>query len=235
MKGKSSLWAAAVIAVSIIVLGFCLKAGIDRFSDRDRVVTVRGLCEKEVKANKVTWPVVTNEVGNDLVAIYSKIKANNEAIIAFLTANGLSESEISVNPPAVYDQMSDRYNSNTSPFRYQVTNVLVVTSEKVDLVQSLIRKQTELMQQGIAVVMGGYNYPTVYEYTDLNAIKPEMIAEATVKAREAAEKFASDSKSRLGAIRTASQGQFSISDRDQYTPDIKSVRVVTTITYSLCD
>ncbi len=120
-------------------------------------------------------------------------------------------------------------------YRYQVTNVVVVTSDKVEQVRALINKQADLLRQGIAVVAGDYNYQTSYEYTDLNSIKPEMIAEATANAREAADKFAQDSHSKLGKIKTASQGQFSINDRDQYTPQVKTVRVVTYITYYLED
>lgn len=226
---------AALVAVSIVVLAFALKSAFDNFTNRNRVVTVRGLCEKEVQANKVTWPIVTKEMGNDLPGIYAKIQNTNSAILAFLKSNGLSDDEISVNPPQVFDQAADRYNNQNIVYRYQVTNVVVVTSEKVDAVRALIDKQTDLLRQGIAIVAGDWNYQTTYEYTGLNDIKPEMIAEATANAREAADKFAADSHSELGKIQTASQGQFSISDRDQYTPNIKTVRVVTSITYSLED
>lgn len=225
----------ALIAVAIVILGCALKSGIDRFSDRDRVVTVRGLCEKEVQANKVTWPIVTKEMGNDLSTIYNTITSKNNTIVNFLKSNGLDDSEISVNPPEVFDREADRYNNTPVPYRYQVTNVVVVTSSKVAQVRELIKKQTELLQKGIAIVAGDYNYQTRYEYTDLNSVKPEMIAEATANAREAADKFAMDSHSKLGKIKTASQGQFSIDDRDQYTPNIKNIRVVTYITYYLED
>ncbi len=233
MKAKSSIVSFAILAASIIILGFALKAGIDNIVNSNRMVTVRGLCEKEVSANKVTWPIVTKEVGNDLGTIYTKIQNTNNSIVNFLKENGISENEISVNAPAVYDMAAERYGSNQNPYRYQVTNVVVVTSGQVDTVRGLIGRQTELMRQGIAVVAGDYNYQTIYEYTDLNNIKPEMIAEATAAAREAADKFAEDSGSSLGRIMTASQGQFSIADRDQYTPNIKTIRVVTSITYSL--
>ena len=235
MKAKSINIASALIAAAIVVLGFALKGGIDRFADRDRVVTVRGLCEKEVNANKVTWPIVTKEMGNDLGSIYTKIQSSNQSIVSFLKSNGIADAEISVNPPSVYDNFADRYSTQDLTYRYQVTNVVVVTSDKVELVRELIKKQTELLRQGIAVVAGDYNYQTRYEYTDLNSIKPEMIAEATANARQAADKFASDSDSKLGKIKTASQGQFSIEDRDQYTPNIKTVRIVTYITYYLED
>lgn len=229
-----SLLSAIIIAFGLVGLGLCIKAGIDNFSDRDRVVTVRGLCEKEVEANLVTWPIVTKEMGNDLPQMYNKIQSTNEVILSFLRANGITDDEISVNPPSVEDRQANMYsNSEEIRWRYRVTNVIVVKSSKVKQVNDLIRKQPELMRQGIAVVAGDYEYRTTYEYTDLNAIKPGMIAEATKNAREAANKFADDSGSRIGRIKTASQGQFSISDRDQYTPYIKNVRVVTSIEYYL--
>lgn len=236
MKIKSSLIiSSALVSLAIVILGFALKSGIDTFSNRDRVVTVRGLCEKEVTANKVTWPIVTKEVGNDLQTIYAKIEATNKAILAFLKNNGIEDFEISVNAPKVNDVTADAYSPENVKYRYKVTNVVVVTTAKVDKILALIKKQTELMKQGIAVVAGDYNYQMEYEYTDLNSIKPEMIASATASAREAADKFAEDSHSKLGKIKTASQGQFSISDRDQYTPNIKTIRVVTYITYYLED
>lgn len=234
MKKFSGFIPSLLIAVAIVVLGLCLKAGIDGFSHRDRAVTVRGLCEKEVMANKVTWPIVTKEMGNELTAIYDKIQRNNDAILAFLKDNGIEDSEISVNPPAVNDRMANSYSSENIRYRYNVTNVIVVTSSKVDKIRKLIDAQTQLLKQGIALAED-YEYQTTYEYTDLNSIKPEMIAEATRNAREAANKFAADSDSRLGKIKTATQGQFSITDRDQYTPYIKNIRIVTYIDYYLED
>lgn len=224
-----------LIGLGLVLLGNQVKKGLNSISDNQRVVTVRGLAEKEVNANKVTWPIVSKEVGNDLSAIYANIENTNSSILSFLKSNGISDSEISVNPPQVIDLQADRYNSSNQPYRYNVTNVVVVTSSQVEKVNKLIQKQTELLKKGIAVVAGDYQYQTSYEYTDLNTIKPGMIAEATENAREAANKFADDSKSKLGKIKTASQGQFSIEDRDQYTPYIKRVRVVSTIVYYLKD
>ena len=131
---------------------------------------------------------------------------------------------------------AERYGNNQdSPYRYNVTTVITVTSNKVDLVRGLITEQGELLKRGIAITTGDYQYNIQYEYTGLNTIKPQMIEEATKNARQAAEKFAKDSESTLGKIRHANQGQFSISDRDPNTPHIKKVRVVTTIDYSLED
>lgn len=235
-KFEFSLTACGIwIAIGLLLLGVQVKKGLGSISSNQRVVTVRGLSEREVTANKVTWPIVSKEVGNDLPSIYANIEKTNATILGFLKSNGISDNEISVNPPQVLDLQADRYSTQNVPFRYNVTNVVVVTSSQVDKVRKLIEQQTELLKQGIAIVAGDYQYQTSYEYTDLNSIKPDMIADATKNAREAANKFAADSESKLGKIKTASQGQFSIEDRDQYTPYIKNVRVVSTIVYYLKD
>lgn len=227
---------AFLIGLGIVLLGVFIKAAFDGLGDRDRVVSVRGLCEKEVMADKVTWPLITKEMGNDLPMIYDNIQATNAKILAFLHSNGITDDEITINSPDVNDRIADRYSDDAAiSSRYSVTNVIVVTSSKVDQVRKLIDKQSELLREGIAIIANNYQYPITYEYTGLNSIKPEMIAEATAKAREAATKFAADSESKLGKIRKANQGQFSISDRDQYTPYIKNVRVVTTLEYYLED
>ena len=227
--------AGLLIGVGLLLLGLCMKSGIDDFAHRDRIVTVRGLAQRDIPANKVTWPIVSKLTGDDLKSLYTQVQSIDSAITTFLKTNGISDAEISVNPPAVTDLKADQYNAANAPYHYSVTAVVTVTSSRVELVRKLINRQTELMAQGIAITAGDYNYPTLYEYTDLNTIKPAMIAEATQNARKAADKFAEESHSKLGKIKTASQGQFSIDDRDQYTPQIKTVRVVSTIEYYLKD
>lgn len=230
---KSKIIAGALIAIGLLALGLCIKGGFDNFSNQGRQVTVRGLSERLVDADLVTWPIVTKELGNDLTSIYNRIQSTNQRISKFLKDNGLDESDFSINPPKVEDREAQSYNNERVAQRYLVTNVIVVSSPKVDLVRSLIDKQPELMREGIAVVAGDYQYQTDYQFTGLNDIKPEMITEATENARNAAQRLAADSQSDLGKIVTASQGQFSIDDRDQYTPYKKTIRVVTSITYEL--
>ena len=210
-----------ILAIGLLLLGICIQKGFKSFAERDRSVNVKGLAEMEVPADKVTWPLMYKSLGNDLNALYDNIKNSNKIITQFLIEKGIDEKEIS--------------NNDNSPYRYNVTTVITVTSNKVDLVRSLIAEQGELLKRGIAVTGGDYRYNVQYEYTGLNSIKPQMIEEATKNARQAAEKFAKDSESELGKIRHANQGQFTITDRDANTPYIKKVRVVTTIDYSLED
>lgn len=224
---------AVIVAVSIIVLAFCIKGGIESFVDKGRIVSVKGLSEVEVPANKVVWPIVFKEVGDNLPLLYNSINSTSKKILAYLKNNGISEDEISVNAPEVIDMQAERYSSNDKPYRYNIKSVITVTSNQVENVRKLIASQGELLKEGVAIVGGDYDNRITYEYTLLNDLKPEMIAEATRNARKAAEQFAKDSDSKLGKIVWASQGQFSITDRDNNTPYIKKVRVVTSVNYSL--
>lgn len=233
MNNKSRIIESAIIAVALIVLGFSLKAGIDNFANRDKVVSVKGLAEMEVAANKVTWPIPFKAVGNSLPELYNSIDNTQKTIIAFLKNGGISDSEISVNPPEVVDMQAEMYTSNDRNYRYNITAVITVTSTQVDRVRQLMVGQSSLLKDGVAIVKGGYENPVVYEYTSFNEIKPKMIEEATKNARSAAERFAKDSDCSIGEIVRANQGQFSIEDRDAYTPYIKKIRVVTSITYAL--
>lgn len=226
---------AIVLAIGMVALGAQVKQGINNFVAKDRVVTVKGLAEMEVPANKVTWPLMYKEVGNDLSTLYNKISHTNKAIVGFLKNKGIAEDEISINAPEIIDMQAERYIGENKTYRYNVTTVITVTSNKVDLVRSLISEQGELLKQGIAITGGDYRYNIQYDFTSLNEIKPQMIEEATKNAREAAQKFAKDSDSELGKIKRAVQGQFSIENRDANTPYIKRIRVVTTIDYSLED
>lgn len=226
---------ALILAIGMAVLGGQIEDGINDFVAKDRVVTVKGLAEMEVPADKVTWPLMYKEVGNDLSTLYNRISNTNKAIVDFLKQKGIAEDEISINAPEIIDMQAERYVGENKNYRYNVTTVITVTSKKVDLVRSLISEQGELLKQGIAITGGDYRYNIQYDYTSLNEIKPQMIEEATKNAREAAEKFAKDSDSELGKIKRATQGQFSIDNRDANTPYIKRIRVVTTVEYSLED
>ena len=237
MKKSMKNWKieALILAIGMAVLGGQIEDGINDFVAKDRAVTVKGLAEMEVPADKVTWPLMYKEVGNDLSTLYNRISNTNKAIVDFLKQKGIAEDEISINAPEIIDMQAERYVGENKNYRYNVTTVITVTSKKVDLVRSLISEQGELLKQGIAITGGDYRYNIQYDYTSLNEIKPQMIEEATKNAREAAEKFAKDSDSELGKIKRATQGQFSIDNRDANTPYIKRIRVVTTVEYSLED
>jgi hypothetical protein len=230
---KNRIIEASILAVGICVVGWSMFAGIQSFKDRDRIVSVKGLSEMEVPANKITWPLMYKELGDDLPSMYTNINSKNKAIVGFLMSNGITNEEISVTAPEILDMQAERFSSTKPTFRYNATSVITVTSNEVEKVRKLMAEQAELLKQGIAITGGDYRYNVSYEFTNLNDIKPAMIEDATRNARLAAEKFAKDSNSKLGKIRNAYQGQFTITDRDSNTPYIKNVRVVTTVNYYL--
>ena len=224
-----------VLAIAILGLGAFLYCAMMHTKDRERIVSVKGLSERVVKADFVIWPIVYKELGNDLSAIYETVQTKNATLEKFLRDNGIDESEISRSSTDIVDAQSELYNNDRRAFRYVATVVLTVASKDVDKVRKLMGRQGELLKQGIAFSEGDYRYRKVYSFNGLNEIKPEMIDEANKNARVTAEKFALDSDSKLGKIKTATQGQFSIEDRDENTPFIKNVRVVTNVQYFLED
>ena len=226
---------AALIALGIIVLGLCVKSGLDSISDKERKVTVKGLSEREVEADKVTWPILTKEIGDDLPSLYTRINTTTEKVKAFLKQNGVKDSEISVNAPVVVDMNAERYGANNHDYRYNITSTITVTSRNVKLVRSIIARQGELLKQGVAVVDGGYGNGVTYEYVSFQQMKPKMMQEAIKNAEQTAKQFADNSDSKIDKILDAGQGQFTIDNRDDNTPYIKKLRVVTTVTYSLKD
>ena len=230
---NSRLYESAIIAFGIIVLGLCIRWGIDDFANKDRKVTVKGLAEREVEADKVTWPVVFQEMGDELPDLYNRIAQKQQTIKAFLMKNGVKASEMQVNAPKVVDMNANRYSVNQKPYRYNITSTITVTSRNVKGVRAIISRQGELLKQGIAIVGGDYDSQIEYEYVSFQGMKPKMMQEAIANARTTAEQFAKNSDSNLNKIVSADQGQFSIEDRDRNTPYIKKVRVVTTVTYSL--
>lgn len=231
MEKHSRIISALAIAAAIVVLGLCIRSGIGKVAANSRQVSVRGLSERDVPADLVIWPITYSLAGNDLLGLYEQVKRNNDIVTRFLTSNGISAEEISVNPPDTYDASSNRYRSDNFNYNYSISITLTVTTKKVDKVRELLNRQSELLKEGVAFSNSYINY----QFTGLNDIKPEMIAEATKNARAAADRFAADSESHLGKIKTASQGQFSIENAAESTPYIKKVRVVSTIVYYLED
>ncbi len=233
-----SVTASVILAVGIAggfaLLGSNISSGIESFVNRDRIVTVKGLSERQVKADRVIWPVGFRELGDDLQDVYGRIEKRKDQVVAFLKEAGLTDAEIEVASPQVTDAQAEMYANQKSRYRYSMTQTVTVSSDKVDLVRYLLVRQSDLIKAGVTLV-GDYSWRTSFQFTGLNTVKPAMIEEATKNARASAEKFAQDSGSSLGKIRRANQGQFSITDRDSNTPYIKSVRVVTTVEYFLKD
>lgn len=226
----------AFLFLGLIGMGYMLGNAAIEFKQFERSVTVKGLAEREYEADIVIWPIRFTVAENDLESLYSSIDVQSSMIYGFLIANGLDSSELSTSIPAITDKSAQRFgNKEQVEFRYTAVPSVTVYSENIQTVQTVMRKLSQLGRQGIVLTGGGYQSSAQYIFTRLNEVKPDMIEEATRKAREVAQKFAADSESSLGKIKRASQGQFSIGSRDKNNPHIKKVRVVVTVVYHLTD
>jgi len=225
-----------ILAIAIVLAGAMIPIGVSKYKSYDRTVDAKGLCEKEVQADKVIWPITYKIAEDDLSVLMRKIETNNQTIVDFLVQGGIDRDAISVSSPRINDKYtSSEYGNNDRQFRYLCTNTITVCTENVEAVLKIHPRQTELVKKGITTYSNEWdsNGKIQFLFEALNDIKPEMIEEATKNARQAAQKFAQDSGSELGKIKTAAQGTFSIEDRDVNTPQIKKVRVVTYVTYYL--
>jgi hypothetical protein len=224
------------IFLGLAALGYFLDTAAMDFKQYDRSVTVKGLSEREFKADIVIWPIEFTLADNDLEQLYGTIDSHTSKIKSFLEVNNIRPEEISFLSPSITDKTAQQYSGAQAPrYRYSAIQTVTVYSKNIDAARGVMSKLSELGKQGIVFSGGGYQYQTEYIFTRLNEVKPDMIEEATRKAREVAEKFASDSQSKLGKIKKASQGQFSIYARDKSNPHIKKVRVVSTVQYYLSD
>ncbi|MDY6935598.1 MAG: SIMPL domain-containing protein [Spirochaetota bacterium] len=222
------------IFLGLAILGHLLASAVIKFKEYERTVIVKGLSEREYEADIVIWPIQFTIASNVLGNLYNSIESNASKIKIFLESNGINSNEISFSSPAITDKSAQQYGNNfKAEFRYTALQTVTVYSKNVKDVRAVMSSLSKLGKKGI--VFTDSNYQIEYIFTRLNEIKPEMIAEATKKAREVAQKFAADSQSELGKIKKAYQGQFSIRPRDKNNPHIKRVRVVSTVEYYLSD
>ncbi|MFO7816774.1 MAG: SIMPL domain-containing protein [Thermodesulfobacteriota bacterium] len=224
-----------LLAVGLVVSAYVLGQALLDFKAAERYVTVKGLAVREVPANLAMWPVCFSVTGNDLGQVHDDLDKSRRKVYKFLNDMGFESEEITRSAPKITDYQAQGYARQNAPlYRYKAQDVFMVRSGKIDKVKKAMADSGQLAAKGVAVVQD-YEYRPKFEFTELNKIKPKMIAEATNNAREAARQFARDSGSGVGNIKWARQGLFTIRERDAYTPEIKKVRVVTTVAYYLKD
>jgi uncharacterized protein len=243
-----------------IILGICILAGlvlgglflgrsVERFNKEVRYISVKGFAEREVKADLVIWAIKLRTADNDLLAGNQAMEASKTKVLEFLTRNGISNKEIIQRDLTVTDKQANEYGgNNTERFRYIIEETIEIRSTNVENVQKVSRMTNELLNAGVALsTKSDWSGAGLrFMFTKLNDIKPGMLTEAIQNAKKAAEQFTQESNTDLGKLRKASQGLFSIDDRDNFgtqvegggyaagTSDLyKKVRVVINVEYSI--
>lgn len=230
MQKYEKVMAAAIVAVGLSVLGLCIKSGIDNFTNKDRRVTVKGLSEKEVDADKVTWTMTLQESGNELTPLFASLRNKTDVILQFLNDKGIEgKATATISTFNVNDNLANVWGDNKPLYHYTVSRSVHVTSKNTQFISDVMNDEDELIDLDI-ILDSSY---AEYEYTQFQKLKPEMMAEAIANAEKTASQFAENSHSTINKIVEAGQGEFSIDEAD--LPYKKKVRVVSTITYSLKD
>jgi hypothetical protein len=229
------------LAVAIVAAGALVGHGLAFFRIADRTVTVKGVAERDVKADVGLWPLSFTAASEDLVAAQTKVESDRRQTTRFLSQFGIDSTAISLQALNVTDTRSNLYGGQVPPNRYVVKMSLIVRTRDVNSLRQASQRIDELVRQGVVLAAGqeyGASGPT-YLFTKLNDLKPAMLGEANVSARQAAEQFARESRAKVGGIRRASQGVFEILARDR-APGIseesqieKTLRVVSTVEYML--
>lgn len=224
----------ALLALGLAIFGVLIGRAVQRGREFDRFLTVRGLSEREVKATVALWPLHFVVTAEELPALKAEMERARETVQSFLRAQQIPAEDISIGLPHVIDRVDRDYGqSATDVPRYKAVVALVVRSAAVDVVKRAIQNVDQLLDQGVRLASHEHGGGPEFSFGGVNEIKPSMIEEATANARAAAQKFAQDSKARVGAIRRATQGVLEVSEIDVASPERKIVRVVTTVEFFL--
>jgi hypothetical protein len=223
---------ALLLALGLAASGYFVGQGISERGTGRRIISVKGLSEKEVPASVATWTIGYSANGNELGEINKKLADSTTAVMAFLKGAGFAESDLAVQPPSLQDTTMEAREKDVPPppERYKAFQSVLLRTAKVDLIKPALASASNLMVSG--VLLSGKSEPN-YIFNQVNEIKPGMIQEATKNARIAAEQFSRDSQTTLGKLRSATQGWFQVENRDAATPERKVVRVVVDVEYEI--
>jgi len=232
---------AVVLAIGFVLAGLLVGSGFKAGRSSDRFVTVKGISEREVEADLALWPLQMVAADNDLSAAQARMDRMVALTRDFLREKEIPEGQVTIQSFKVTDAQANPYQGGMAPNRFIITQTLMVRSEDPLRVLAASQEVGELVEAGVVLTSGqeyGPGGPT-FIFSRLNDLKPEMLAEATARALEAAREFASASGSAVGKIRQANQGVFQILPRDaapgqqEQNQLFKTVRVVTTVEYLL--
>lgn len=217
-------YSALVVGIVLLVFSAIFFFSARGFSDQGSYVEVKGLSEKIVKADVAIWSLNFEVKSNNIDSLYAEIEKNTTAINTFLTEKGFEASEINVAPVNIYQ---DTYRD--ALFRYNANTQLSVYTKKVDLVRSASKETLLLVKKGVTLNQNSIDF----QFSDINSVKPEMLAEAIKNAKASAQQFANESGSSLGKVSRGNQGVFDISDKDPGSPEYKKIRVVSSLRFLL--
>jgi hypothetical protein len=224
LKNNQSVVIGSALVIFALVISLAFFVSAYSFSKQGSYVEVKGLSERIVKADTAIWSMSFEIKSNDIDSLYADIEKNIKTIKAFLAEKGFDATEINVAPVNIYQ---DTYKE--AAFRYNSTNQVAVYTKKVDAAKKASNETLMLVKQGVVLNQNSISF----EFSDLNSIKPEMLAEAIKNARSTADQFAENAASTVGSVTRGNQGVFEIEDKDPGSPEFKKIRLVSTLRFLL--
>ncbi|HJV20535.1 MAG TPA: SIMPL domain-containing protein [Sediminibacterium sp.] len=251
MENKSlakSLILGLSLLIGLSLLGVFIFKGFKTFSDKDRVVTVKGLAEMNMTATSASILLNYSFSGDNLKDLIRQSDEKKTSILAYLKSKGYAQADVEIGHIDIEDRQryyemiwQNGVQVKTKVDRYKTTQFLTIQSKDIKNTEHLSAKiKLDLVSKDLTSTIS-----TNYSFPELNSIKPKLIAESTKNARIAGEQFASDSQATLGKIKTASQGQITIAGKYVYNeegvsdsdkpnePYVQKARVVSTIVFFL--
>jgi uncharacterized protein len=246
MENKKVIILSIAVIIGLAVGSVILGRSLQRFRTQDRFISVKGFSEREVKSDLVVWTIKTRVANNDLGEGSKSIEEAKNKVIEFLLRNNIRQEDMIQKDLIVNDRKAQEYVSDRGEgFRFIIDKIIQVRSTDVDNIQKVSRMTDELLKAGVVISnRNEYEGSVKFFFTKLNEIKPDMLSEATKNAKEAAIQFAKESDTKIGDLRKATQGLFTIIDRDNFLSGqtnyaisgsdlYKKVRVVVNVDYSI--
>ena len=225
---KKEIISSVIVALGLCCAGILVYCGLSNIAFKDRFVTVKGLSEKDVQADYVSWPLHFAVSGNNLQQLSLDRSQQAQRIETFLQQKGFTAEDMHRGTVSLNDNWDNYYTTRRPEFHYTLNSSVVLSTRKVSLLVSNPDLVNEMIEKGILVQSWGMDY----QYKSLTELKPSMVAEATQNARVVAQRFADDAQCQLGSIRNANQGQFTM-ENDSEQPWLIHIRVVSTLQYYL--
>ena len=224
----------AVLSIGIAIGGYFISQVL--YNAKLNTAQTKGLAERRVVADRANWEIsygVEGSQSSKIKNLYKLVELDKVRIMKVLIDNGFSEDEIKVGVVKYEVEEFRNEDQKLVDTTRTLRGVISVETNNVNLVPKVRTKLNELLAEGLSVI----NHSPSYTFTKLNDIKPEMLKEATINARTAANEFAKIANAKVIGIESARQGSFYIRDvGEEYSDDKKiekEVRVVTTISFYL--
>jgi len=198
------LLAGLALASGLVFTALVLANAWTRIAE-SQVINVTGSARKNVRSDLVVWRSSFSAEAPTLIEAQQKLRADHAKVAAFFTNRGIdgfTASPVQITELTARQRNEDDDTVTKVRVGYRLTQFVEVHSDDVERVPRLANDSSELLQQGVAFVSGGFDFI----YTKAGEAKVEMMAEATKDARTRAEQIASQGNRRIKSLLNARMG-----------------------------